>query len=488
MRYLLISILFILSLCGSVAAQNTTPSTSDFYTWPIVSGATGQKATVAGKIDLNKYSNVSNLKIELVLSLNPGFSNAVKYNSHKTSGGTEEGVSTDGTYFWSLGTQTPTLTPSTTYYIRQNIYEGSTLIATKDDKFNSSKGYIPEGSQEAQDDFNSRSYHLLAPWPGLAVLMDPDLCMQQKAEGKVGQDAICDINGFLNFAFKTLIGLTAVALVLRLIYEGYQYMTTDIPFIQANAKSGFGTALLGLLLALSAYLILNTINPKLVTNDISITGVSVGIEEFTISGSLSSSFNAPPVKIRFNDEAYPAAKKAAEKTGVKATLILAIFDQETGSGLNGIKSTGQCRINEPKANPYPADVAALNQIATELGRSVNDLPVSCTFANANGIYQGHGGAIGYAQALPTTWNTYKNEAKQLLGKSGALDPWNVDDALMFIAVFMKHQGGIASPYQGACKYFGKCSFGGVDYAAQVVSRMATFEKEIEKKKAAGLIK
>jgi membrane-bound lytic murein transglycosylase B len=223
-----------------------------------------------------------------------------------------------------------------------------------------------------------------------------------------------------------------------------------------------------------------------VNNRITIDNVNVGVEEFQLSEAQSSSFTGKPVKINFNKEAYPAAKKASEKTGVDIGLILGIFDQETGSGRAGIAGTGRCRINEVKANAYPADKTALAQIASELGKNVNDLPVSCSFQKADGTYAGHGGAVGYAQSLPTTWNAHKAAVKQNLGKS-VVDPWNIEDALMFIAVFMKQHGGIASPYNGACAYFGQCVFGGVDYAGQVVNKMNTFKKEIADKKAKGLI-
>jgi hypothetical protein len=59
---------------------------------------------------------------------------------------------------------------------------------------------------------------------------------------------------------------------------------------------------------------------------------------------------------------------------------------------------------------------------------------------------------------------------------------------MFIGLYMKDNGGASDPYKGACRYFGQCSFGGVDYAAQVMSKKAMFEKEIAERKAKGQIK
>ena len=155
--------------------------------------------------------------------------------------------------------------------------------------------------------------------------MDPDLCAQRKLETK-NQNLICDINGFLNFAFKTLIGLTAVVLVLRLMYEGYQYMVTDVPFLKASAKSGFFTALAGLLLALSAYLILNTINPKLVTNTISIDQVTVGIEKTQITPETFKTITGRAVKAK--PELLAIVKSVAQAKGIDACIPQAIIQQE----------------------------------------------------------------------------------------------------------------------------------------------------------------
>ncbi len=468
-----------------------TVRADDFFTTPIVINAQGRTATGGGKIDITK-NPAKDLSVEFKWSTtkfnndpDKDPSNYQLVKSKKTlETSSPEGVADDGSYYFKLPDNI--LTPDKTYYFRQTVFKDTTSINTTIGEFSSTNGIVVTGSKKEQDIFNSKSYHLLAPWPGLSVLMDPDLCAQQKADGVLPEGAVCDVNGFLNFAFKTLIGLTAVFLVIRLMIIGYEYMTTDTPFKKASSKDAFFSSLFGLLLALSAYLILNTINPKLVNNRINIDNVNLSVEEFQLSEAQTSSFSGKPVKINFNKEAYPAAKKASEKTGVDITLILAIFDQETGSGRAGIAGTGRCRINEAKANAYPADKTALAQIASELGRNVNDLPVSCSFQRADGTYNGHGGAVGYAQSLPTTWNAHKGEVKQNLGKTTA-DPWNIDDALMFIGVFMKNHGGIASPYNGACKYFGQCVFGGVDYAGQVVGRMATFKKEIADKKAKGLL-
>jgi hypothetical protein len=255
---------------------STTNLISDFSVEP----SSQREVIVSGKINNNIHST-NNLEVVFLWSPTSSFEGTSEPSDRRqvvTGVAGQASVSEEGIYTLRL----TELSPGTMYYFKQlvRIINGST-IDTRTHTFDTDQGYIGTGTAKETSLFNSKTYHLLAPWPGLSVLMDPDLCLQKKAAKEVPENAICDVNGFLNFAFKLLIGLTAVILVLRLIYEGYQYIVTDIPFLKASAKSGFFTSLLGLLLALSAFLILNTINPKLVDNTISIDSVDVGVDEDT---------------------------------------------------------------------------------------------------------------------------------------------------------------------------------------------------------------
>ena len=253
----------------------TTPKVTSFYGASLAITTNGQQASFAGKVDTSRYGTVAPMRITLEYALDKDFAQKQIAQSTKTKGGAIEGVSDDGTYYFELSG----LTPKQLYFFRQIVQIGGTTITVPGDSFRAGETYVPSGSVEAT--VNDNVYNLLAPWPNFTKLMDPGMCAQQKAQGTLPANAVCDVNGFINFAFKTLIGLTAVMLVLRLVYEGYKYVVTDVPFLKANAKSEFGTALVGLLIALSAYTIFNTINPKLVSNTISIDQVAVGVDNET---------------------------------------------------------------------------------------------------------------------------------------------------------------------------------------------------------------
>lgn len=166
---------------------------------------------------------------------------------------------------------------------------------------NTTKGYIiPETGKEAEDFLNKNSYRLLAPIPGMTMLLDPELC---KLEQEKNPGEICDINALLNFILQLAIGAAAVVLVVRIIIDGYGYMITDVPFIKAKLKGRFLEAMIGLVIALSSYLILNTVSPKLVSNDIKIGVANFDVESF---GDIDANF-VPPAGggASFNKSSFP---------------------------------------------------------------------------------------------------------------------------------------------------------------------------------------
>ncbi|MDB5254730.1 MAG: hypothetical protein JWL92_106 [Candidatus Nomurabacteria bacterium] len=205
-------------------------------------------------------------------------SNTGAIQSSKTAAlGGPEGINDDGTYYWHLSG----LSPSTTYYIQQTISAGVNSKVGSIDHFDSSTGNIVASATDQVSYDKEHSYTLLSPFPNFSVLPDPDLCAQKIAANGGVRPAnlpFCDMNDVINYFLKLLIGLSAVVLVFRLMYEGYVYMTSDMPFKLASSKGSFFAALGGLLLALTSYIILNTINPKLVNNNIGITQLAIGID------------------------------------------------------------------------------------------------------------------------------------------------------------------------------------------------------------------
>lgn len=85
-----------------------------------------------------------------------------------------------------------------------------------------------------------------------------------------------DINTFIPGAIRLTIGVASGLAVLFIIIGGIQYMSSDAWNKKNDGKKTIQNALGGLLLAIGSYVILNTVNPKLLNFDISIEGQDSG--------------------------------------------------------------------------------------------------------------------------------------------------------------------------------------------------------------------
>ena len=73
---------------------------------------------------------------------------------------------------------------------------------------------------------------------------------------------------YLNTMIKIFIGLCAVLSVVMIIVGGLEYMTSELAHTKEAGKERIWQAILGLLIALGAYALLNTINPDLLETDL----------------------------------------------------------------------------------------------------------------------------------------------------------------------------------------------------------------------------
>lgn len=269
-----------------VKAQGT-----DFFKWPLIVDALGTSAKISGKLDSDPSSGVPNFipYIYFETATNTAQFAATPTPNNPLQPFYEATVAPTGDYLVTISN----LTPNTQYFFRQIIKKTkneTSFLSVKTGEFNSTTGVALSGTQPNTENKEARTYRLLAPWPGLSVLMDPSLCAEKSAQGTLPPGSICSINDLLNYLFKLLIGLAAVGLVLRLMVSGYQMITTESSLTKAIEKTKFTSSLFGLLLALSAYLILNTINPKLVSNTIALDKIdfAASFERYGIDA-------APPI-------------------------------------------------------------------------------------------------------------------------------------------------------------------------------------------------
>jgi hypothetical protein len=146
------------------------------------------------------------------------------------------------------------------------------LISPLEDTTNKNSAVVVEPEQLKKE--FSNEYKLLAPIGNLE---------------SIGGDSDNKIGDYLNIILMIAIGLCGALAVIMIVVRGVQYMGDESVFGKTEAKHHIMQAVLGLLLALGAYAILNTINPKLVGG--SLTFNSVNIE---LDGSPMTSNDAVP--------------------------------------------------------------------------------------------------------------------------------------------------------------------------------------------------
>jgi len=100
-----------------------------------------------------------------------------------------------------------------------------------------------------------------------------------------------DFNDYINAVYLMFISIAALIAVIKIIIAGVKYMFSDIVTQKSDAKRDIQGALLGLLVVLSAVVVLSIINPDLATFDPQIEGIP-GREGVTLGNENVETRNA----------------------------------------------------------------------------------------------------------------------------------------------------------------------------------------------------
>ncbi len=105
------------------------------------------------------------------------------------------------------------------------------------------------------------------------------------------------VGNYLNKLFLLAIGIISALAVVMLIIAGIQYMGEDSIFGKTKAKNQMTNALLGLLIALGSFAILNTISPDLIGNkELSIKKISIELDEEIYGAKTEGGAHKPDTK------------------------------------------------------------------------------------------------------------------------------------------------------------------------------------------------
>src|SRR3989338_2929044 len=120
------------------------------------------------------------------------------------------------------------------------------------------------------------SYYLLPTATHVLAQTDYKLLAPIPLSGaQSGDSQTAKASDYIKGIFMLVIAIATGLAVIMIIFGGIKYMSTDAFAGKSEAKTTIEHALWGLLLAISAWLILNTINPKLTTFNLSVPVQSI---------------------------------------------------------------------------------------------------------------------------------------------------------------------------------------------------------------------
>jgi hypothetical protein len=174
--------------------------------------------------------------------------------------------------------------------------------------------------------------------PSEYTLLEPLPCVKS-ASSTLCEDGtvITKLNfeDYIKYIFNLFIAVSAVAAVLMIVWGGFQYMTSYSPMGKESGLEKAKNAIYGLLLVLSSYLILRTIDPRLVKIHPTL------VPELNVpqNGKILSDFlNSLEDLDKINDARVRAAKQIereqiSKNTTERDELIKKISDMENNAEL-----------------------------------------------------------------------------------------------------------------------------------------------------------
>lgn len=152
-------------------------------------------------------------------------------------------------------------------------------------------------------------------------------------------------------------------------------------------------------------------------------------------------------------EALDYGNFVAGKTSVRPAFLLAVITQESNLGAN----VGTCnRPGDPPAKQWSSilkpdrDREPFLRLVRELSLDPGVVPLSCPQAG------GWGGAMGPAQFIPSTWESYRIKIVALTG-SNPPNPWTPRDAFVASGIYLSELGADARTWTAertaALKYY-----------------------------------
>lgn len=263
--------------------------------------------------------------------------------------------------------------------------------------------------QQQPVDLTEETYKLLAPINGTSEVKTTN------------------IGNYINTIIKVIIGICAALAVIMIILAGIQWMGDESVFGRVEAKGKIGAAILGLIIALGSYALLNTINPDLLgKNGLSINGVNIELESEPIPWSTYSSGGDPALCPEgFQD--VPTFGKG-EPINVCKTIAVALTNTLAkakaegiilgGYGSRSIEQQMALRIKNKCPDPKNSKAEACTPPTARPGRSMHQSGEAIDFScNGTGMM-----ASGGKNSVCYKWLAANTAISGL--KNLASEPWH----------------------------------------------------------------
>ncbi|HEY4494810.1 MAG TPA: hypothetical protein VJC02_01765 [Candidatus Paceibacterota bacterium] len=149
------------------------------------------------------------------------------------------------------------------------------------------------------------------------TLLEPLPCIEGTGNNCKEGETIptMSLDGYVGYVFKLAIALAVFLAIVVLIYGGFEYMMSEAFNTKIAAKTRMQNAILGLLGALASYLILATIDPRLVQINTRIPAIKITIEKDVLDfqGTLEKDLKKLGVQYRASVALSEEKILAAEK-------------------------------------------------------------------------------------------------------------------------------------------------------------------------------
>ncbi len=192
---------------------------------------------------------------------------------------------------------------------------------------------------------------LLAPF---SILSLPGLSFAQNSYrflevGLFGSGNSIDLSNpgqfetFIQSAYTLFLTICIVAAVIMIVIHGLEYMLTSIPMVKVTAKGRLWSAIGGLIIALTAWIFLYTLNPKFVDLNLDLGRVLINNNSL-VPGEIEDD----------GDIENPGGNSATTPGGGESTTCndcvkLSDYDIPSKPPGLGCKSPGPCQINRAVA-------------------------------------------------------------------------------------------------------------------------------------------